>query len=311
MLFHSEGGTGGVAEVALPTIPSPSAFMMWPVWHSRTVDEGSRAAAKAANKPELVGATWSLSRSVWAGSHLHQTIVWSGDVESTFSVLREQVAKGLNMMLTYPYWNTDTGGQFGDWQTQGELVVRWFQFSIFTSIVRLHGTRSPKTSEWTPLQEQCDPTKSAGGPVEPWAYGDGNHTRLNHTALIQQALGIRQALLPYTRTQLALLASHGQPVMRPLWYDFHQDETALGVADQFMYGSDYMVAPVLDEMPATGVLRRSVVFPGDSSVSFRDYFTQKTYTGGTRSTLPVDSAGYFPFFRVDRTNELAAAESSA
>jgi alpha-D-xyloside xylohydrolase len=233
---------------------------------------------------------------------LHQTIVWSGDVESTFAVLREQVAKGLNMMLTYPYWNTDTGGQFGDWQTMGELTVRWFQFSIFTSIVRLHGTRTPKEPQWTPLQEQCDPTKSAGGPVEPWAYGDGNHTGLDHTELIKQALGIRHALLPYTRMQVALLASHGQPVMRPLWFDFPHDKAALGVADQFMYGADYMVAPVLDEI-SSGVLHRPVVFPGDSSVSFRDYFTQKKYTGGTSTSIPISSAGTFPFFHVEWTSE--------
>jgi alpha-D-xyloside xylohydrolase len=285
---------------AVPTLPAPSAFMMWPVWHAQTVDAGSRAAAKAAGKPEMEGATWSLARSAWAGSHRHNTIVWSGDIASTFGTLRDQVTKGLNMMLTYPYWNSDTGGfGGGDWRSMGELVVRWFQFSIFTSIVRLHGTRNPKVPHLTPLQEQCDPTKSAGGPVEPWAYGDGNHTG-TAIAGIKQALGIRQTLLPYLKTQVALLASHGQPTMRPLWYDFPDDDAALGVADQFLFGPSYMVAPVLDAMPANGTLQRPVIFPGDGSVTYKDYFTQKTYKGGTQASIAVSSTAYFPFFSIER-----------
>ena len=56
------------------------------------------------------GTGWSLARSAWAGSHLHKTIVWSGDIGSDWETLRAMVGAGLNFQLTYPYWNTDTGG---------------------------------------------------------------------------------------------------------------------------------------------------------------------------------------------------------
>lgn len=71
--------------------------------------------------------------------------------------------------LTYPYWNSDTAGfNSGHWHTMGELIVRWFQFSIFTSVVRMHGSRTPKEPAQVPLGPQCDPTGAAGGPIEPW-----------------------------------------------------------------------------------------------------------------------------------------------
>jgi hypothetical protein len=76
------------------------------------------------------------------------------------------VRAGLNFQLTYPYWNTDTGGfGGGDWRAMGELVVRWFQFSIFTSITRLHGDRHPSGPQYTgaPLSEECDPTGQRAG----------------------------------------------------------------------------------------------------------------------------------------------------
>jgi hypothetical protein len=237
--------------------------------------------------------------------------VWSGDITSSFSVLREQVSKGLNMMITYPYWNSDTGGfGGGDWQAMGELVVRWFQFSIFTSIVRLHGTRTPREPQQVPLGEQCDPTGAAGGPVEPWVYGDGSGRHGTALEGIKQALAIRQSLLPYLKAQVALLASHGQPVMRPLWFDFPDDASALTVADQLMWGPSYMVAPVLDALPAGGeALQRLVVFPGDASVSFTDHFTGKVYKGGTQKNISVTTTEYFPFFSIERQQLVQAANA--
>ena len=85
MMFFSEA-TGELSW------PSPSAFMYWPVWHSQTIFDG----ANAAGSPD----TWSLARSAWAGSHRHNTIVWSGDIASTWTTLQQQVTAGLNMQLT-------------------------------------------------------------------------------------------------------------------------------------------------------------------------------------------------------------------
>ena len=73
--------------------------MMRPVWHAKTIAEGTRAAGAAAGGT----GSWSLARSAWAGSHLYNTIVWSGDISSDWRTLPNEVRAGLNFQLTYPY----------------------------------------------------------------------------------------------------------------------------------------------------------------------------------------------------------------
>eukprot|EP00041_Stephanoeca_diplocostata_P027724 m.769242 g.769242 ORF g.769242 m.769242 type:complete len:256 (-) comp23235_c0_seq11:4446-5213(-) len=232
----------------------------------------------------------------YAGSHLHNTIVWSGDISSDWATLRRELVAGLNFQLTYPYWNTDTGGfSGGDWETMGELVVRWFQVSIFTSIVRLHGSRTPAEPSWVPLSRPCDPTDASGGPIEPWVYGPANYSVLQH---IKEALQIRKSLLPYMRKQLTTLVNHGTPVMRPLWFDFPRCSRAENVTDQFMFGPDYMVAPVLEP----NVTERLVLFPGDGGVRYVHHFTGKEYMGGSSTLVPVSGLGDYPLFQIQRTH---------
>merc|ERR1711966_74126 len=123
------------------------------------------------------------------GSHLQNVIVWSGDITSDWETLRRQVRAGLNMQLVYPFWNSDTGGfKKGNWQAMGELQARWFQFSMFTSILRLHGSRNPKEPSWIPLNQQCDPTGAAGGPVEPWAYGNESLAAIHAAATLRDKM---------------------------------------------------------------------------------------------------------------------------
>jgi alpha-D-xyloside xylohydrolase len=186
----------------------------------------------------------------------------------------------------------------GDWQTMGELVVRWFQFSIFTSITRLHGDRHPSGAQYTgaPLSAECDPTGAAGGPVEPWAYGPPEAHALEG---VKAALRLKQALKPYLLIQLQALATHGLPVMRPLWFDFAADgEATMAVSDQFLFGGDYMVAPVLE----AGATARQVLFPGEASVTFTHFFSGHVYHGGSNQSVPVAAANTseFPLFRIAR-----------
>lgn len=271
------------AATGNPELPSPSAFMYWPVWHSKTIFEGSQAGS------------WSLARSAWAGSHLHNTIVWSGDIKSDWATLALQVKAGLNMQLTYPYWNSDTAGfNSGDWQTMGELIVRWFQFSIFTGVVRMHGSRTPKEPAQIPLDRQCDPTGASGGPIEPWVYGPAGVDALGG---VQAALAIRRGMLPYLKAQVQLLASKGQPFMRPVWYDFPEDPAAQDVEDSFMFGPDFFVAPVTVQ----GAASRDVVFPGrPGSVVFVDYFTGARHHPGT-ATVTLGALDTFPLYKVIRS----------
>ena len=269
-------------------IPGAAAWMMWPVWHASTVYDGAIAAGA---KPDD---TWTLSRSAWAGSHRLNQVVWSGDIGSHWSTLSDQVRAGMNAMLTLPYWNSDTGGfAGGDWQTMGELQARWFQYSIWTSIVRLHGSRGPKEPSLIPLDKTCDPTGAAGGPIEPWVYGE------EALGAIKSALRLKESLRPYTRTLVDELATNGTPTMRPLWFDFPDDAGATTVDDQFMFGRSYMVAPVV--APRSGSnssATRHVYFP--RGATFVDWFTSKVHQGGSTVEYALGALDEFPLFKVER-----------
>jgi alpha-D-xyloside xylohydrolase len=145
MRFHLGNG----AEVA----------NLYPLMHQRAFHEGMRAEGEE----EIV----TLCRAAWAGSQRYGVAVWSGDIPSTFEALRVQVTTGLNMAMSgIPWWNTDVGGfHGGDIRSPSfrELIVRWFQYGVFTPILRLHGHRLPALARL--------PDKGfTGGPNEVWSF---------------------------------------------------------------------------------------------------------------------------------------------
>ena len=170
------------------------------------------------------------------------------------------------------------------------------QFSIFTSIVRLHGTRGPKRAGDIPLAAECDPTAAAGGPVEPWVYGGGGGGGGGgvYLAAIKSALALRRSLLPYLKAQLQALAADGVPVMRPLFFDAPDDAAAAAIDDQFFWGPGFMVAPILQPNATS----RLVYFP--AGATYTDHFTGTTYAGGKGWTVPVAALDYFPLYTVER-----------
>ncbi len=86
-----------------------------------------------------------LVRSAWAGSQKYSTLVWSGDVQSTFESFRDQLSAGLNIGLAgIPWWTTDIGGfMTDDWQDPAfrELLLRWFEFAVYSPILRMLSRR--------------------------------------------------------------------------------------------------------------------------------------------------------------------------
>lgn len=89
----------------------------------------------------------NLLRCAWAGSQKYGTLVWSGDIDSSFRSLRSQLAAGLNMGISgLPWWTTDIGGFHGgniNDEKFKEVLVRWFEFGAFCPVMRLHGFREP------------------------------------------------------------------------------------------------------------------------------------------------------------------------
>ncbi len=208
----------------------------------------------------------NLCRSGWAGSQRYGAVIWSGDINSTFEALQAQVRAGLNIGLSgIPWWTTDIGGfHGGDPESPAfrELIIRWFQYGAFCPVFRLHGHRRPKSAEGTAL--------FANGPNEVWSFGDEAY------AIIKDLLFLRERLRPYILAQMGLAHARGVPPMRPLFFDFPDDGQAAGIDDQFLFGPDLLVTPVLH----AGERQRAVYLP--NGTPWTDAWTGQTLEGGQR-----------------------------
>jgi alpha-D-xyloside xylohydrolase len=216
----------------------------------------------------------SLARSAWAGSQRYATVVWSGDIDPTFDALRRQIPAGLNIGLSgIPWWTTDIGGfKGGDPSSPSfrELIVRWFQFGVFSPICRLHGARQPFL--------MVD-GETSGAANEVWSFGERAY------AIIRPLLFLRERLRPYVMAQMGVAHESGLPPMRPLFLDFPADRASWEVEDQFLLGSDLLVAPVTRE----GAREREVYLP--DGAAWRDAWTGAACEGGgwVTARAPLDT----------------------
>jgi len=159
---------------------------IYPREYARTFYEGM----EAAGQKNIV----NLLRCAWAGSQKFGALVWSGDIASSWSSLRNQLAAGLNMGIAgIPWWTTDIGGFHGgdpNDEAFRELFVRWFQWGAFCPVMRLHGDREPK-------QQQVGTTGGAtclsGAPNEVWYYGEEVY------GICKKYMFIREEMRDYTR----------------------------------------------------------------------------------------------------------------
>ncbi len=225
---------------------------IYPRDHVRSFFEGM----KAEGEDEVL----FLCRSAWAGSQQFGAAVWSGDINSTFDALRAQVRAGLNMALSgIPWWTTDIGGFRGGDPAAPEfreLVVRWFEYGAFCPLFRLHGHRLPNTDDF------------GGAGNEVWSFGEEAYS------ILKEYLLLRERMRPYIMRQMRLAHEKGMPPMRPLFVDFPSDPTCWAVEDEYMFGPDLLVAPVLE----AGARMRKVYLPGGSS--WQDAWTSQRFAGG-------------------------------
>lgn len=233
----SEESTGGCSQQQVGAL--------YPLYVAKAVADGQRAAGDP---------MFQLSRSAFAGSQRYGSALWSGDIASSWTALRAQVRAGLNAMLSgVAWWTSDAGGFFGGHNEDPafrELLVRWMEFSTFSPLMRLHGVRS------------CDDTAGFSNcPNEPWSYGEEVYAQLS------RLIRLRERMRPYIHSQARLTSSDGVPLMRPLFFDFPDDDTAYELyepgmfADELMFGGELLFAPVL----SPGVRSRDVYLPGDGS----------------------------------------------
>ena len=243
----------------------------YPMWYTKMIYDGLTEAGET----DVV----SLVRCAWAGSQRYGALVWSGDIPSTFESFKIQIVCGLQMaMAGIPWWTTDIGG-FHDGDIRDpkfrELLIRWFQYGAFCPVMRLHGHRSPYQA---PLSSTGGGRCASGAENEIWSYGEENY------AIMKKYIELREELRPYTRRLMKEASETGAPVMRPLFYQFPEDEKAWEIKDQFLFGDKYLVAPVTEY----GQRKREVYLP--VGVLWTEQSTGKTYEGGRKVTAdaPLD-----------------------
>ena len=211
----------------------------------------------------------NLVRCAWAGSQKFGALVWSGDVDSSFESLRNQLAIGLNMGIAgIPWWTSDIGGFHGGVNTDPlfrECLVRWFQLAVFSPVLRMHGDREPHEE---PLSDKGGGCCPSGAGNEIWSFG------ADVEAILVAHLRLREQLRPYLREQMRHANTHGTPLMRPLCYDFPEDKNAWQIEDAYMFGADILVAPVLHE----GMRQRAVYLP--AGCNWQNHGTGEIIEGG-------------------------------
>jgi alpha-D-xyloside xylohydrolase len=221
---------------------------VYPQLYSRTFYDGMEAEGQC-NIVNLV-------RCAWAGSQRYGALVWSGDIHSSYEDFRKQIVAGLHMGLCgIPWWTTDIGGFHGgdlDNEEFRKLLVRWFQYGAFCPVMRLHGDRKPSTMLYKKDGSSIMPT---GSDNEVWSYGDEVYK------ILVKYLNLREALRTYTRELMRQAHEKGTPVMRTMFYEFPGDETCWDLKDQYMYGSDILVAPIVYE----DMYEREVYLPSGSN----------------------------------------------
>ena len=224
---------------------------------------------------------YALHRNGYAGMQRYASFLWSGDVYSTWETLKTHIPIALNTALSgIPYWGTDIGGFVPTPEFTAELYLRWFQFGAFCPLFRCHGRAWKLRLPWG--WNTGDP-----GPVEIKNYTGAaipDSSQLHDTRvepICRKYLELRYRLLPYLYSAVHECTTTGTPIMRALWLHFPDDPKAVECGDQYLWGRNVLVAPVVEK----GATSRRVYLPrGD----WYDFWTGERVEGGREITRPVD-----------------------
>ncbi len=219
---------------------------------------------------------FALHRNGYPGMQRYGSFLWSGDVNSEWETLRTHVPVALNTGLSgIPYWGTDIGGFIPTRELTGELYVRWFQFGAFCPLFRSHGRTWKLRLPWG--WNTGDP-----GPVETNLTPD---PRLLHNAQVEpicrKYLELRYRMLPYLYSAVRECVTTGMPVMRALWLHYPDDPQAVARGDEYLWGRDLLVAPVVEP----GATERRVYLPRGP---WFDFWTGERHEGGREIIRKVD-----------------------
>lgn len=255
----------------------------FPLLHASRYAEGLKAAG--------AGDAVLLCRSTWAGGQRYPTILWSGDVWSNWRDYRAQIAAGLHSaMAGIGWWTTDIGGFYEGHREDREfhdLLVRWFEFGVFSPICRLHGVRVPNDVPHEAPDGEVDYGRElfrvftdTGGDNEVWSYTPELLDIFTHL------LSVRDRLRPYLSTTFAQFSATGLPPMRPLPF-MYPGQPGLSGQAAYMLGDSLLVAPVVEH----GATSRSVRLP--EGQDWIEVWSGTSHEGGASPTIDA-RPGYPP-----------------
>ena len=197
--------------------------------------ETVRGIYQAQRKDDRGKRIFIMTRSSYAGQQHYGSNMWSGDVNSSWDMLRKQVPAGLSFTLTgNPNFNTDIGGFFcSSYNTKGsgsapknpqfqELYVRWMQYGLFCPVFRSHGADAPR---------------------EIWQFGKKGEPVYD---AIEKQIRLRYRLIPYLYSTAWQVTSNNDSYMRPLFAEFAADKKVWNMTDEFMFGHNILACPIVD-----------------------------------------------------------------
>ena len=234
---------------------------VYPLLVNKTVFEGL---VKAGKEPMI------LTRCGFPGIQRYGSAMWSGDVGNDWDAFGRQIVAGLGMQAAgIPWWTYDAGGFFRprDQYTNQDYIermLRWIETSVYLPLMRVHGYMSN---------------------TEPWNYGD------EAKQIIANCLKEREQLRPYIEACAERVSREGYTLMRPLIFDFADDETALRQSCEYMFGPELLVSPVTEP----GVTEWRTYLPKQKG-GWTEIHTGKHYDGGQYVTTEVSKA-YIPVFK--------------
>ena len=220
---------------------------------------------------------YALHRNGYAGMQRYAAFLWSGDVLSKWETLKTHVPVGINAGLSgIPFWGTDIGGFIPTEEYTGELYARWFQFAAFCPLFRSHGR------DWKLHRPWGWNTGEIGYPETP-----NYHPRLEelHNPAIEpicrKYLELRYRLVPYIYSMAKETCETGLPMIRALWLHYPEDPVAVARGDEYLFGRDLLVAPVVEK----GAVSRTLYLPRGT---WYDFWTGEKHEGGREITRKVD-----------------------
>jgi alpha-glucosidase/alpha-D-xyloside xylohydrolase len=224
---------------------------------------------------------FALHRNGYSGMARYGAFLWSGDVYSTWETLKTHVPVAVNTGLSgIPYWGTDIGGFVPTPEFLGDLYVRWFQFMAFCPLFRAHGRTWHLRLPWGWNTGEIGPDETttysgAGRPPESELHN------AQVEPICRKYLELRYRLMPYLYSAVRETTQTGMPIVRAMWLHHADDPVAVARGDQYLWGRDILVAPVVEKNATS----RRLYLPRGS---WFDFWTEARIDGGREVERAVD-----------------------